>query len=308
MSDATGQNDKQPGEGRGRLPEWLKRPIGRGERFERVLKTLRELHLETVCETAGCPNRGECYSRGTATFMIMGAICTRDCAFCGVLHSEPEALAQDEPERVAQAVGELGLEHVVITSVTRDDLADGGAGHFARTIKAVRRLQSKVTIEVLVPDFEGKDELVDVVCAARPEVFNHNLETTRRLTKEIRSGADYDRSLGVLRYAAEKKGARLMVKSGFMLGLGEEEQEIREMLQDLRAAGVQMVTIGQYLRPGAANRAVARYYRPSEFEEVGEMAKEMGFLYVAAGPFVRSSYHAELGLKARENGKCFDLR
>lgn len=298
------ENEKNGKSGR-QLPEWLKRPLGGGENYNRVVGVLKGLRLTTVCDGAGCPNRGECYSAGTATFMIMGEVCTRNCEFCRVPHGQVEQLSDDEPERVAEAVQKLGLKHVVITSVTRDDLPDGGAGHFARTIKAIRCLrpspvlrtdagthQDKVVIEVLTPDFQGKTDCLDVVCAAGPEIFNHNIETVRRLTKEIRSGADYDRSLGVLSYVAGREG-HPVVKSGLMVGLGEEDDEIIEALRDLRQAGVKMVTVGQYLRPSKRNRSVYKYYRPEEFEKIRQAAQEMGFAHVAAGPFVRSSYHAE---------------
>ncbi len=304
-----------------RLPPWLKRPAGGGVQFPRVINLLKDLHLATVCNSAACPNRGECFSRGTATFMIMGEHCTRNCRFCAVAHGNPTPLEEDEPERLAQAVNRLGLKHVVLTSVTRDDLPDGGAGHFARCIEAIRCFVSQaaclryenptkqeaeaedsragcprhVTIEVLTPDFQGDPACLDVVYRARPDVFNHNVETTRRLTPEIRSGADYERSLGVLRYMADKPDHPI-VKSGFMLGLGENEAEIDELLADLRAAGVEMLTIGQYLRPTKDNREVAKYYHPDEFAAIQARAEKLGFAHVAAGPFVRSSYLAEVGL------------
>ncbi len=282
-----------------RLPEWLKRPMPKGEKFGHVNKILKDKNLATVCSSARCPNLGECYSCGTATFMIMGEVCTRNCRFCAVNHGEVVPLSDDEPTRLAQAVKELGLKHIVITSVTRDDLPDGGAGHFAATIKAVRDMTPKVTIEVLTPDFKGDTGCLDVVCAAGPDVFNHNMETSRRLTPEIRSGANYDLSLGVLKYMAGRSDGPT-VKSGFMLGLGETDEEIDELLGDLAGVGVKMVTIGQYLRPGPDNREVHKYYRPEEFEEIRKRAEGIGFSHVAAGPFVRSSYHAELSLRDSE--------
>jgi len=278
-----------------RLPEWLKRPLPKGERFTNVINVLRDLQLTTVCSSASCPNQGECYSAGTATFMIMGDRCTRNCQFCGISHGEVLPLNKDEPHRLAQAVQRLKLKYVVITSVTRDDLSDGGAEHFARTIKAVRQTTPDVTIEVLTPDFGGNHNHLAIVCDAAPDVFNHNIETTRRLTPEIRSGADYDRSLGLLRFVASRQN-HPKVKSGFMLGLGESDSEITETLQDLRAAGVEMITIGQYLRPHKQKRQVQKFYRPEEFEQIKERAQAMGFSHVAAGPFVRSSYHAESSL------------
>ena len=291
-----GKSENGRGDGcRRRLPEWLKRPLPAGEQCEQVVKVLEQFRLETVCGSAACPNRGECFSLGTATFMIMGDSCTRDCQFCAVRHEAPGPLEGDEPERLARATEALGLKYVVITSVTRDDLADGGAGHFARTIEAVREVCPETMIEVLTPDFLGETRCLDVVCGARPDVFNHNVETTRRLTPEIRSEADYERSLGVLRHVVGKAGGPT-VKSGFMLGLGEQEREIVETLEALRGAGVEILTIGQYLRPGQGNRPVSRFYRPEEFDEYRKLAEGMGFSHVAAGPFVRSSYHAELSL------------
>jgi len=282
-------NDDNPV--RRRLPAWLKRPVGGGNAYQQVKDVLADLHLATVCSSAGCPNQGECFSQGMATFMILGEVCTRDCQFCRVAHGVASAVSADEPARVAEAVARMQLRHVVITSVTRDDLSDGGAEHFARTIQAIRQRQPKVTIEVLTPDFQGDTHCLDTVCEARPDVFNHNLETTRRLTPEIRSGADYERSLGVLRYVANKANGPI-VKSGFMVGLGETDQEITELLFDLQEAGVRMVTIGQYLRPSKMNREVQKFYRPEEFDAIKAKAQAMGFEHVAAGPFVRSSYHA----------------
>ncbi|MCF7957504.1 MAG: lipoyl synthase [Phycisphaerae bacterium] len=279
-----------------RLPEWLKRPMPSGEKFGHVMNILKEKNLATVCSSAHCPNQGECYSCGTATFMIMGDVCTRNCQFCAVTHGEVAPLSPDEPTRLAEAVQSLGLKHIVITSVTRDDLPDGGADHFAATIQAVRNLTPNVTIEVLTPDFKGQTDCLDIVCAARPDVFNHNVETSRRLTPEIRSGANYELSLGVLKYMADHQDGPI-VKSGFMLGLGETDEEITEMLRDLHDAGVKMITIGQYLRPGPTNRSVHEYYRPEKFEAIKKRAEGIGFSHVAAGPFVRSSYHAELSLR-----------
>ena len=266
--------------------------MGGGKEFSQVQGVLADLHLATVCHSAGCPNRGECFSCGTATFMIMGQVCTRNCAFCLVTHGATAPLVEDEPLRVAQAVRRLGLKHVVITSVTRDDLPDGGAGHFAATIVTVRKVNPHVTVEVLTPDFKGNTGCLDTVLQAPPDVFNHNMETVRRLTPEIRSGADYNRSLGVLKYVAGKPNGPT-VKSGLMLGLGESDDEIIGTLWDLREAGVEMLTIGQYLRPSKANRQVHKYYEPSEFKKLKQAALKMGFAPVASGPFVRSSYHAE---------------
>lgn len=279
-----------------RLPPWLKRPVGSGQDFQHVLRVLESHCLETVCHSAACPNQGECYSHGTATFMIMGDRCTRNCRFCAVNHDKPDPLNPDEPMHLAQAVEELGLKHVVVTSVTRDDLADGGAGHFAEVIRRLRALPSGPTVEVLTPDFFGRHADIDTVLAAGPHVFNHNVETTRRLTPAIRSGADYDRSLAVLRYAADQQ-AGCLVKSGFMLGLGEAWDDIATLLSDLYQAGVAMLTIGQYLQPSSEHEPVQRFYHPNEFAELEAQARALGFADVAAGPFVRSSYHAELGLQ-----------
>jgi len=225
----------------------------------------------------------------------MGDVCTRDCRFCGISHGSIAPLESDEPQRLARAVGELNLKYVVITSVTRDDLPDGGAEHFAHTIRAVRELTPKVTIEVLTPDFLGDEQSINIVYRAGPDVFNHNVETTRRLTPEIRSGADYERSLGVLNYMAGRENPPV-IKSGLMLGLGETDEEISRTLRDLYRAGVQMLTIGQYLRPGKNNYEVKKYYPPDEFEQIKQRAEKIGFAHVAAGPFVRSSYHAETNL------------
>ncbi len=286
-----------PDSSKRRLPTWLKRPMPKGEAFSHVISILKEKKLNTVCASAACPNQGECYSCGTATFMIMGDTCSRNCAFCNVNHGNLPPLAEDEPQRLAEAVVALSLKHVVVTSVTRDDLPDGGAAHFARTISAVRNAAPQVTIEVLTPDFQGHTRDLDIVAVAGPDVFNHNIETTRRLTPEIRSGADYDRSLAVLNYMANHQ-VTMTIKSGFMLGLGEWDSEIDEMITDLHAVGVQMLTIGQYLRPNTSNREVQKFYTPEEFQAIEARARQYPFKHVAAGPFVRSSYHAELSLKS----------
>jgi lipoyl synthase len=298
-NDAKKNAEPQP-----HLPSWLKRPLPKGPKYEHVANTLEKLNLTTVCANALCPNRGECYSHGTATFMIMGRYCSRNCTFCNVNHGQPEPLSPDEPQRLALAVKELSLKHVVITSVTRDDLPDGGADHFAQTIQAVKKFTPDTTVEVLTPDFQGSYDCLDKIAAARPDVFNHNIETCRRLTPEIRSSADYETSLSVLKYMAQNAAGNRVTKSGFMLGLGETDQEITEMLQDLCLADVAMLTIGQYLRPGKNNRPVHKYYAPSEFEQIKNRAQKMGFRHVAAGPFVRSSYHAELSLKEGNVTDC----
>ncbi|MBN2050174.1 MAG: lipoyl synthase [Spirochaetales bacterium] len=288
-----------------RLPPWLKRPLSAGPRFDKVSRILTDLKLNTVCHGALCPNRGECFSAGTATFMILGNTCTRNCAFCAVDHGAPEPVDPEEPARLAEAAKRLALRHVVITSVTRDDLPDGGAGHFAACVSELRNTLPEARVEVLTPDFGGAKELVARVLEAGPEVFNHNLETTRTLTPEIRSGADYARSLSVLAYAARSSLGPL-VKSGFMMGLGEEEGEVDEIMKDLLTAGVRLLTIGQYLRPSKHHRPVSRYYTPEEFDALGERARNLGFFSVVSAPFVRSSYQAEgmyaEGLAKREKG------
>jgi lipoic acid synthetase len=274
-----------------RLPSWLKRPLptGNGNYFTDHL--LRELGLETVCENARCPNRPECYSRRTATFMILGNICTRPCGFCSVQKGTPEPLADDEPERVAEAAARLGLKHVVITSVTRDDLADGGAEHFARCVVAVRRRTGAV-VEVLTPDFLGDRSAINRVLAARPEVYNHNMETVPRFYKKVRGRADYQRSLDLLKYVKDRE-PNIVTKSGLMLGLGETYDELLAVFADLRAVRCDTLTLGQYLTPTLKHVAVARYLPPDEFDAIAVLAGTLGFAKVVAGPFVRSSYHAD---------------
>lgn len=274
-----------------RLPSWLKRrlPRGNGNFFTQDL--LRELRLETVCENARCPNRPECYSRRTATFMILGNVCTRPCGFCSVPKGAPDALEDDEPARVAEAAHRLGLRHVVITSVTRDDLPDGGADHFRRCILAVRQRTGAV-VEVLTPDFLGDLSAVDRVLEAAPEVFNHNMETVPRLYKKVRGRASYQRSLDLLAHV-KRRAPATVTKSGLMLGLGETTEELMDVLADLRAAGCDTLTLGQYLAPTLKHIPVARYVPPAEFDALAALARSLGFLKVVAGPFVRSSYHAD---------------
>lgn len=275
-----------------RLPPWLKRPVPFGDGLAKTRKLMQGLRLTTVCAEAHCPNLTECWSRGTATFMILGDRCTRRCGFCAVNTQKPLPVEHDEPERLAEASEHLGLRHVVITSVARDDLPDEGAGHFAACIQAVRTRTPQVTIEVLTPDFHGRRDLIDIVTQAAPEVFNHNLETVARLQKRARPAARYQRSLDVIRTAKELN-PRMMTKSGIMLGLGETETEIGQALQDLRSAGCDILTVGQYLRPSPDHLDVERFYTPEEFSQIGEMAEGLGFEAVASGPFVRSSYFAE---------------
>jgi lipoic acid synthetase len=249
------------------------------------------LGLETVCESARCPNRSECWTRRTATFMILGDVCTRPCGFCAVKRGLPAEVARDEPERLAEACQRLGLRHVVITSVTRDDLSDGGADHFRRCVLAVRA-RTGATIEVLTPDFDGRGDLIDAVLSATPQVFNHNLETVARLQRHVRRKSQYEVSLAVLEHAKTTR-PEIRTKSGLMLGLGETPEELLETLADLRAIGCDLITLGQYLQPSPRHLPVARYVPPAEFDELGRLARCLGFADVASGPFVRSSYHAD---------------
>jgi lipoyl synthase len=274
-----------------RLPSWLKRPLpaGNGNFFTEGL--LRELRLETVCENARCPNRPECYSRRTATFMILGNVCTRPCGFCSVPRGETLDLEADEPERVAEAAYRLGLKHVVITSVTRDDLPDGGADHFYRCVHAVRQ-RTGAAVEVLTPDFLGDAAAIDRVIAAAPDVYNHNLETVPRLYRKVRGRAAYQRSLDLVA-RVKAQAPKMVTKSGLMLGLGETLGELFEVFADLRDVGCDVLTLGQYLAPTLKHIPVARFVPPAEFDEVAARARLLGFRQVVAGPFVRSSYHAD---------------
>ena len=277
---------------RQRLPEWLRIRLPTTDRFAHTRALLDELKLHTVCQSAQCPNHWECWSHGTATFMIGGDRCTRACAFCAVTTARPLPLEADEPARVAEATHRMHLRHVVITAVARDDLADGGADHFRQTIEAVRALNPGIVIEVLTPDFNVRDAAIDAVLAARPNIFNHNLETVRRLTPAVRSRATYDRSLRVLAKVKARAGA-IFTKSGLMLGLGETEEELFTALADLRQAGCDILTLGQYLQPTLRHLPVLEYVRPEKFAEYGRHARQMGFVHVASGPMVRSSYHAD---------------
>lgn len=288
----------------GRNPRWLVLPAMDLKAVARMEKRLADLQLATVCQSAHCPNLGECFAKGTATFMIMGTRCTRRCRFCAVDKGSPAPLDADEPRRIATAVHRMGVTHAVITSVTRDDLPDGGAGHFVKTIQHIRKRCPGLSVEVLVPDLNGAVQALDWVCGARPDVFNHNIETVPRLYTRIRPMAEYRRSLGVLSYAAEKG---LMTKSGLMLGLGEKEGDIRHVLHDLKKAGCMLLTIGQYLAPSKDHAPVARYVPPAEFEMWAETARDMGFISVASGPLVRSSYHAGQMMAACRNAFGNDL-
>ncbi len=316
-------SDPQKTQKKRRLPPWLKKRLPAGGETARVHRLLEDLHLATVCAEAHCPNLAECYARGTATFLILGETCTRSCGFCAIgsaglrpVHSEPEdknppgktdtgetftrtspvlPLREDEPGAVAEACRRMGLRHVVITSVTRDDLHDGGAEHFAGTIRAVRGELPDAVIEVLTPDFLGSTDAIDVVLQARPDIFNHNVETVPRMYPAVRPQADYQRSLDVLEYAGKNSPAerKLYTKSGIMVGLGERSDEVTQVMRDLRSVGCDILTIGQYLAPSDEHLPVERFAAPEEFDAWKAEAEEMGFVSVASGPFVRSSYHAE---------------
>ncbi|MGQ9865001.1 MAG: lipoyl synthase [Pseudanabaenaceae cyanobacterium] len=275
-----------------RLPSWLRSPLGRASAISTVQRLVKTQNIATICEEGRCPNRGECYSQGTATFLLMGTVCTRRCAFCDVTQGQPpQTLDPHEPDRIAVAVAALKLRYVVLTSVARDDLPDGGAGHFRQTMQAVRDRCPDTQIEVLVPDFGGRLAAVDAVVAAAPACFNHNLETVVRLQGPVRRGAKYDRSLAVLARAAQQAPG-LPIKSGLMLGLGETPAEVVQTLQDLRAVGCTVLTLGQYLQPARDRLPVVRYVPPAEFRDWEATARSLGFTRVYAGPRVRSSYHA----------------
>ncbi len=279
-----------------RMPPWLRRPLAARGRVGEVAGLVEELDLDTVCRGAACPNRGECFAAGTATFMVMGPACTRSCRFCAVDDGRPEPLDPDEPRRVAEAAARLGLEHVVITCVTRDDLPDGGAAHLASTVRAVRDRLPDATTEVLASDLGGEQARVDAVLAAGPDVFNHNVETVPRLYGSVRPEAVYERSLAVLSHAAS---AGFPVKSGLMVGLGETREEVSGVLGDLCEAGCSILTVGQYLRPSSSHVEVDRFVEPVEFRDIAREAEELGFAAVASGPFVRSSYRAKEMLAGR---------
>jgi lipoyl synthase len=272
-------------------PDWIKVRLPSNPVFFSTKALVSDLRLHTVCESAQCPNRWECWSQGTATFMIAGDRCTRACGFCAVTTAKPFALEQDEPQRVAEAVMRMKLKHVVITAVARDDVPDGGALHFARTIKAIRERDPEIIIEVLVPDFNGKDDSLRTVLEAAPHIFNHNLETVERLTPVVRSRAKYKLSLEFLARAKELH-PDITTKSGIMLGLGETETEVFQAMDDLREHDVEVLTMGQYLRPTPQHLPVVEYIRPEVFDLYGEIARKKGFTHVASGPLVRSSYHA----------------
>jgi lipoic acid synthetase len=278
---------------RPRLPEWLRIKLPTTDTFAHTRGLLDELKLHTVCESAKCPNHWECWSKGTATFMIAGDRCTRACGFCAVSTAKPLALEADEPARVAEATRRMQLRHVVITAVARDDLADGGAEHFRQTIETVRAANPGIVIEVLTPDFLDKDSSIDMVLSANPHIFNHNLETVRRLTPSVRSRATYDRSLSVLGKVKAKRGQGIYTKSGLMLGLGESTGELTTAMEDLRRVGCDLLTLGQYLQPTLKHLPVVEFVSPEKFAEYKALAEQMGFAHVASGPMVRSSYHAD---------------
>jgi lipoic acid synthetase len=275
-------------------PPWIKVRLPSNPVFFSTKALISDLQLHTVCESAQCPNRWECWSQGTATFMIAGDRCTRACGFCAVTTAKPFALEEDEPERVAEAVRRMNLKHVVITAVARDDLKDGGADHFGRTITAIRNMDPSIIVEVLVPDFHAEDWCIQVVLDAGPDIFNHNMETVERLTPLVRSRAKYGTSLEVLRRAKQlaSRDGGIVTKSGVMLGLGEKETELFQTMDDLREAGCEVLTMGQYLRPTPKHLPVVEFITPEQFNYYGDIARQKGFLYVASGPLVRSSYHA----------------
>ena len=286
MSPTTAEKTQQ------RKPPWLRVRMPGSPTYVETKALMRRLDLHTVCEEAACPNIGECWSQKHATIMILGRVCTRACAFCNVETGRPDRVDAREPERVAEAIARLGLQHVVITSVDRDDLRDGGAGHFARCIECTRTMAPRVTVEVLTPDFLRKDGAIETVVQARPDVYNHNIETVPSLYPEIRRGAQYERSLYLLRRVKEID-RQIFTKSGLMLGLGETRDEVLRVMDDLREARVDFITLGQYLRPTAQHARVDRYVPPEEFEEWGTIARQKGFLMVASSPLTRSSYHAD---------------
>lgn len=275
---------------RERLPEFLKRPIIDTDKTRTVRKILKSNCLNTVCEGARCPNKNECYSNHTATFLIMGSVCTRNCRYCNISCQRPEPLDENEPLHVAQAVKDLGLKYAVITSVTRDDLPDGGANHFAKCINEIRKISPNTKIEILTPDFKGNEESLNTIIKAHPDVFNHNIETARDIFKTARPKGNYDTSLGVLKYV--KENSDIKTKSGFMIGLGEDIEQIKQTITDLYSVNCDILTIGQYIQPSKEHLPVAKYYNPEEYEELKDIAKNIGIKYFQIGPLVRSSYNA----------------
>lgn len=285
------EKQKNPDRPMGTKPDWIRVRAPQGGTYAETHAIVKQFKLTTVCEEAGCPNIGECWNKKHATFMIMGEVCTRACAFCNVATGKPDELDKMEPLRIGVAVEKMGLKHVVITSVDRDDLPDGGAEHFVKTIEAIRFKSPETTIEILTPDFKNKDGAVDIVAQSRPDVFNHNLETVPRLYPTVRPGARYFTSLRLLERAKEVN-ADIYTKSGLMVGLGETKEEIGQVMDDLRAAGVDFLTVGQYLQPSPKHAPVERFWTPEEFESLEKMARAKGFLMVSASPLTRSSHHA----------------
>lgn len=273
-----------------RKPEWLKIKLPRGFKTSQVVGLLNEKHLHTICSSGMCPNRGECWGAGTATFMIGGNVCTRNCRFCNVSHGRPEALQEQEIEDIVSSVKQLNLRHVVITSVDRDDLPDLGASHWVKLIRRLHEECPNTTMEVLIPDFQGREELIDMIISERPDVISHNMETVRRLTPDVRTFATYDMSLRVIKQIAE---SGIRSKSGIMLGLGETEEEIIEVMDDLRSVGCEVMTIGQYLQPTKNHYPIQAYITPEKFTEYREIGRKKGFRHIESAPMVRSSYHAE---------------
>ena len=276
-------------------PDWLKIKLHDTPAFAEVDRIVRRHSLHTICSSGMCPNKSECWSRRTATFMILGDVCTRNCRFCATETGRPSQPDADEPQKIAESVALMGLRHVVVTSVTRDDLPDGGAAHWAQTVRAVKAKNRNATVELLIPDFDARPELLDVVLASKPDIIGHNIETVERLTPLVRSKAKYRTSLSVLRYLS---GHGAVTKSGLMVGLGESDDEVLRALHDLREAGVDIVTLGQYLRPTLEHYPVAEYITPEKFEQYRHLALEAGFAYCASAPLVRSSYMAEEALKS----------
>ncbi len=275
-----------------RHPDWLKVPIGGGKTYASVRRQLRCAHVHTICEEAKCPNIGDCFNRGTATFLILGDICTRNCGYCSVNHGKPSLVDIDEPAHVAESVKKLKLNYAVITSVTRDDLADGGANHFYKTIVKIKEVNPHCKIEVLISDFNGDENSLKTVLSSQPDVLNHNIEVVSSLFPVVRPQGNYDQSLSILKQSKEIN-KRIPTKSGFMIGLGESKEEILSLMNDLREADVDFLTIGQYLQPTTLHAAVEKYYSPEEFRSFKEEALKKGFIHVESGPLVRSSYHAE---------------
>lgn len=274
-----------------RLPDYLKRPIINTETTKTVRNILKNHYLNTVCENARCPNKNECYTKHTATFLIMGNVCTRNCRYCNISSGIPEELNENEPKEVANAIKELGLKYAVITSVTRDDIPDGGADHFAKTIEEIRKISPNTKIEILTPDFNGDENSLDIIIKTMPEVFNHNIETTKQVFKKARPKGNYQTSLEVLKYV--KDNSNIKTKSGLMVGLGETLEEIEETFEDLKNVGCDILTVGQYIQPSKKHLEVDKYYTLEEFEEIKKLAKKVGFKNFQIGPLVRSSYMAK---------------